>query len=769
VGKLLASLLLPALLAGAVPRSGAPLGATRPDTPTVSAQIEEPPRTTSPLGAAVEPAPPAYAALRDAIVSRARGFRAIAGSRPAAGGTGWTTETYSGPDPAGVSCVSGSSFCMAIDANPENEPDLYAYVTTTGTAWTAYALPAGLTSVEAVSCPSTEDCWVTARDEGAVIASTSDGGHTWTTTQPPSWYGTGDMTSSAGPIDCPTTSTCYALAFTPSDNEPSLAILNDGSWQVVNPVPSDVELTGISCATATYCTLVGGEILSTSNGGRSWTKRWGGSGVGGFSGAAAVSCPTVDDCWAVGGTTVVDTDDDWETVGGGSLGSLGTTLNGGLQSVDCIGTVPQATRCWAIGETMPGYNMAIATVDGGLSWFRQAMLQTSGVIYGEQVSCTSLVDCWAAAGNDMWDTTNAGGVETFVSGTSGVALPAAPALGQPTYVAASVTITGQGATYGQPAPYATGTVSFSVNGKTLSFCSAVPLVYYQYDDASIAFCGVVFNDAGQYQFSMSWSGTEAAAGSRTSLGMTAHKPGYRFVAADGGIFCFQAGYQGSIPGLGVKTESVVGIGSDFGTGGYWVADASPPAVYLFDAPLYGSPQGYTVTAPISGFAGYPYGGGFWLVGRDGNVYSFGASGYWGRVTGVRSSSPVVAMAATPNGGGYWLVESDGAVYGFGDAGKGNPAISGVDDIVGIAITDYGNGYWLVGRDGGVFTFGAAKYYGSEGGAKLTKPIVGMAADPETGGYWLVGGDGGIFAFHAPYLGGTGGVHLNQPIVGMATA
>jgi hypothetical protein len=116
---------------------------------------------------------------------------------------------------------------------------------------------------------------------------------------------------------------------------------------------------------------------------------------------------------------------------------------------------------------------------------------------------------------------------------------------------------------------------------------------------------------------------------------------------------------------------------------------------------------------------------------------------------------VVGMAATPDGGGYWEVGADGGIFSFGDAGfhgsmGGHPQNR---PIVGMAATPDGAGYWEVGADGGIFSFGDARFFGSMGGHPLNRPIVGMAATPDGAGYWEVGADGGIFSFgDAPYQG-----------------
>jgi hypothetical protein len=132
------------------------------------------------------------------------------------------------------------------------------------------------------------------------------------------------------------------------------------------------------------------------------------------------------------------------------------------------------------------------------------------------------------------------------------------------------------------------------------------------------------------------------------------------------------------------------------------------------------------------------------------------------------SPPTAPAGQAP---GYWFAGSDGGVFAFGDAqyfgSMGGAALS--KPVVGMAATPDGKGYWLVAADGGVFAFGDAQYFGSMGGAALSKPVVGMAATPDGKGYWLVAADGGVFAFgDAAYSGSMGATALSKPVVGMAT-
>jgi hypothetical protein len=128
-----------------------------------------------------------------------------------------------------------------------------------------------------------------------------------------------------------------------------------------------------------------------------------------------------------------------------------------------------------------------------------------------------------------------------------------------------------------------------------------------------------------------------------------------------------------------------------------------------------------------GMAVTPDGGGYWLVGADGGVFSFGDARFFGSAVPYRPAAPMVGMAADP-AGGYWLVGADGGVFSFaapffGSAVPYRPAAP----TVGVMAAPGGAGYWLVGADGGIFTFGAIGFYGSQAGATDGSPVVAGGA------------------------------------------
>ena len=192
------------------------------------------------------------------------------------------------------------------------------------------------------------------------------------------------------------------------------------------------------------------------------------------------------------------------------------------------------------------------------------------------------------------------------------------------------------------------------------------------------------------------------------------------------------------------------------------------------------------------------GPGYWLLGSDGGVFSFGVPFFGSAATPPSLCAPntsdrefpdgtCLALAPTPDGGGYWILNVDtGTITAFGNAGDfGEPA----DDFVGvprefvpnsiaIASTPSGLGYWVleVGLSGAgtVAPFGDADFFGDtqtlieQTQTAFNGEPVGLVATPSGQGYWEVWSDGGVFGFgDAGFFGSTGGIQLNKPIIGMA--
>ncbi len=159
--------------------------------------------------------------------------------------------------------------------------------------------------------------------------------------------------------------------------------------------------------------------------------------------------------------------------------------------------------------------------------------------------------------------------------------------------------------------------------------------------------------------------------------------------------------------------------------------------------------------------------GYWLVGSDGGIFSFGTAAFHGSTGSIPLQRPVVAITPTSTGNGYWLVASDGGIFSFGDSayygslpGIGfHPNGSGLPKslnapIVGMVPTFTGHGYFMVASDGGVFAFGDAKFEGScPGIGGCAGSAVAVMPDRTGNGYWLVTNLGAVYAFgDATYYG-----------------
>jgi hypothetical protein len=270
-----------------------------------------------------------------------------------------------------------------------------------------------------------------------------------------------------------------------------------------------------------------------------------------------------------------------------------------------------------------------------------------------------------------------GGFSTFLQDTW--FLPSAP-----TPTVTTVNASPDAVTQGQSVSYsATVTSSSGTPSGTVAFTAgATPLCTATLAHGS-ATCDATSAPLGTDTVTGSYGGdpTHAASVGTATLTVTSTQ-GYRLVGSDGGVYSFgSAGFFGSLPGLGISTNDIVGTAAD------------------------------------------PAGTGYWLVGSDGGVFSFGSAGYFGSLPGVGiSTRDIVGMAADPAGTGYWLVGSDGGVYSFGSAASfGSVPGVGISTraIVGMAADPAGTGYWLVGSDGGIYSFGSAGYFGSVPGVGIS--------------------------------------------------
>ncbi|MCU1374941.1 MAG: Esterase [Actinomycetia bacterium] len=209
-------------------------------------------------------------------------------------------------------------------------------------------------------------------------------------------------------------------------------------------------------------------------------------------------------------------------------------------------------------------------------------------------------------------------------------------------------------------------------------------------------------------------------------------------------------------------QPVVGMAATRTGRGYWLV-ARDGGIFTFgDAKFFGSTGGKRLNQPIVGMTAS--GSGYWFVAADGGIFAFGDAKFFGSTGGRRLAAPIAGMASTPTGRGYWLVARDGAVFAFGDARHYGAPTHVAQSVTGLTATATGKGYWISASDGRVFAFGDARTLASTGAATPT-PTVAVAATPDGSGYWAAAGTGAVRAYgSAPQY---GAATAGSAVVGMA--
>jgi hypothetical protein len=207
--------------------------------------------------------------------------------------------------------------------------------------------------------------------------------------------------------------------------------------------------------------------------------------------------------------------------------------------------------------------------------------------------------------------------------------------------------------------------------------------------------------------------------------------------------------------------------------GYWLV-GSDGGIFSFGAArFHGSTGADTLNRPVVGITPTINEGGYWLVASDGGIFSFGNAGFFGSIPGLglgpagstggkHLNAPIVGMVPSFNGRGYFMVAADGGVFAFGDATfEGScPGIGGCSgSAVGVAPDATGHGYWLVTSSGHVYTFGDARYFGAPG--PQSTAVTSIVRTPDGKGYWVLDGRGNVFGygdalFHGGVPGGAAG-------------
>ena len=328
------------------------------------------------------------------------------------GGSSWNASGTVPGDPviAGISCPS-TTFCAAVGNNGGiclgppintcNEAAVIATTTDGGTTWTTQNPGGPGDSFSAVSCPSTSECTAVGRGQAATSGFAYTDLFSGTCSMGPGCDQPISIGSAFSGVSCPSTTMCIAVG----QDEVAIATAGETSWtaQVANSLNSFESLRSVSCASTSNCMGAGGSdadgpptIMSTTDGGATWATVF--SFPNSVEKLAAISCPSQSVCTAVGqangaiGTPgpVVHTTD------GGSTWTS-QTLPAGVGPLSGVASASTSV-CEAVGQTQAATGAVIvATTDGGATWQSQSVPPGVSALY--QLSCPSTTVCTAVGGS----------------------------------------------------------------------------------------------------------------------------------------------------------------------------------------------------------------------------------------------------------------------------------------------------------------------------------------------------------------------------------
>jgi hypothetical protein len=307
-------------------------------------------------------------------------------------GTTWAIEHLGsvGPLPTGISCFSLTD-CVIVGSGGA------LYSANGGESWAAGSIPAGL-YISRVSCSSASDCMAVGQsgsgyETTGAIVSTTDGGSTWITGNPPSGF-----TQLYG-VYCSSDTDCIVVGFDSSGQESATTADGGSTWSEETISASDAPqiFGGLSCGTTVSCVSVGSNavqatIASTANSGGTWSEDLlPGSGLE----LDAISCYSASSCLATGysanGAAVYSTSDAGAEWNPQTIPVTATSLNG----IYCL----SSGFCVTVGTDLAdGMGAVFTSGDGGSTWTSQSV--PSGVVSLNSVSCASSSDCVAVGASD---------------------------------------------------------------------------------------------------------------------------------------------------------------------------------------------------------------------------------------------------------------------------------------------------------------------------------------------------------------------------------
>ena len=242
-------------------------------------------------------------------------------------------------------------------------------------AWVPQVVDPPRGNLTDISCPALGSC--TEVDQyGNAIAQTATG---WAHALPVFGLDNQGLMDGKGlqHVSCPTTTFCAAVGIW------GVAVETSGKWSVVAPLETDgdIEITGVSCASSTFC-VVGDDYgqVFTWNG-----TTWSAPVLADPNGLSGISCPSTGVCFGV------DSEGGVAQLSGGTwrvtahaVSGLSNEFNG--DQISC----PTTTFCEATSS------QDSATYSGG-SWHASTPISFADISFPAHLSCASATLCMFAA------------------------------------------------------------------------------------------------------------------------------------------------------------------------------------------------------------------------------------------------------------------------------------------------------------------------------------------------------------------------------------
>lgn len=327
--------------------------------------------------------------------------------------SGWTAGSSS-PGEGGLTCpttatcyLTGPTSIGPLTSQPVPVDSVFVSKDA-GVDWSGpLELPAGTTFTTTLQCPSENDCLAggTSVEPGEsgdlyLLLSTTDGGQSWQETPLPA--GVGGLRA----LSCLSVDTCFGLTgsfstasalgmgqFYGTTPQPGtfLATTDGGSTWSQSTLPTQDTIALLDCTAGTSCVAAGVQYggssgtqtsaiaLVTNDDGATWSS----VALTGAATTTALSCPTMNDCFALGSwSEVVPTP------------SYATYCKKGLP---CLG--PGGSTFTA------GVSQVYATTNGGTSWTADPFPDSFPEVDAHLLTCPSVDQCWVSGSDEVPTTT----------------------------------------------------------------------------------------------------------------------------------------------------------------------------------------------------------------------------------------------------------------------------------------------------------------------------------------------------------------------------